>query len=280
MKNKLILLALCLWGFQGRAAKVDTIQVFSKAMQKNSPVVVITPDSYDKESSKNYPVIYLLHGYGGNFASWVKTVKSLPALADTYQCLIICPDGAFGSWYFDSPVDPSYKYETYVAEELVKYTDEHYRTIADRAHRAVTGLSMGGHGGLYLGIRHKDTFGAAGSMSGGVDFRPFPKKWDIAQRLGDYSANPDRWYQYTVMAQLPKLKNGDLQIIIDCGVDDFFIDVNRKLHEALIDMKINHDYTERPGKHNWIYWMNSVQYQCLFFSRFFNGDYPVVMNRN
>lgn len=92
---------------------------------------------------------------------------------------------------------------------------------------------MGGHGALYLAIRHQDVFGAAGSMSGGVDFRPFPEKWDIKLRLGDQKTHKENWDKNTVMAQLPLLKDGALQLIIDCGTEDFFFDVNVKLHEAL-----------------------------------------------
>jgi len=62
-----------------------------------------------------------------------------------------------------------------VSKELIQWVDENYRTIAERGGRAISGLSMGGHGGLFLGFRHQDVFGACGSMSGGVDIRPFPE---------------------------------------------------------------------------------------------------------
>src|SRR5690606_9355511 len=154
------------------AAKVDTVQVFSKAMRKSYKCVVITPDTYHTNSGKRFPVVYLLHGYSGNYADWVRKVPSIARLADTYQYLVVCPDGGFSSWYFDSPVDSSMKFETYVGEEIPGYIDSHYRTRAERKYRAITGLSMGGHGAMFLAMRHQQTFGAAGSMSGGVDIRP------------------------------------------------------------------------------------------------------------
>ncbi|WP_242499227.1 alpha/beta hydrolase family protein [Flavobacterium sp. 140616W15] len=80
---------------------------------------------------------------------------------------------------FDSPIDTTFKYETYVIDELVPFIDKNYKTITSREGRAISGLSMGGHGALYLSFKHQEVFGAAGSMSGGVDFRPFPEKWDI-----------------------------------------------------------------------------------------------------
>src|SRR6185312_5486702 len=129
--------------------------------------------------------------------------------------LIVCPDGAYGSWYWDSPVDSSFKYETYVSSELVKWVDSKYKTIKDPKGRAITGLSMGGHGALYLAFKHQDVFGAAGSMSGGVDLRPFPKNWDIARRLGSLDSFPQRWADYSVVNQTKLLKPGSLSIIFD-----------------------------------------------------------------
>lgn len=75
------------------------------------------------------------------------------------------PDGA-NSWYWDSPLDPASQFETFVAQELPDWIDARYLTIPSREGRAVTGLSMGGHGALWVALRHKDRFGAAGSTSG------------------------------------------------------------------------------------------------------------------
>ena len=135
--------------------------------------------------------------------------------------------------------------------------------------RAITGLSMGGHGGLWTAIRHKDTFGACGSTSGGVDIRPFPKNWDMAKRLGDYESNKEIWDTHTVINQIDKIQNGDLAIIFDCGEADFFIQVNKDLHNRLLEKKIDHDFITRPGGHTGEYWNNAIDYQILFFDKFF-----------
>lgn len=254
------------------AANVDTASIYSNSMHKNVRCVVVTPNSYEKGQA-HYPVVYLLHGYSGNYSDWTKNTHGVvQAVADLLNLVVVCPDGAFGSWYFDSPVDTSFKYETNVAIEIPAYIDAHYRTVANRKGRAITGLSMGGHGGLFLGIRHKDLFGAAGSMSGGVDFTPFPKNWDIAKRLGEYSTHQDTWNNLTVLHAVDSLKNGELSIAFECGVDDFFINVNRSLHQKLLDKKIAHDYSERPGQHNWEYWTNAVKYQLLYFHDFFRKN--------
>ena len=260
-----LVLMLCQTGW---ASKIDTVETVSPSMKKTIKAVVITPDSYT--GGKELPVLYLLHGYGGNYSDWVKKVPGLGKAVDDQQMIIVCPDGNIGSWYFDSPADPSFRYETYVADELVAWVDSHYKTIKNRSGRAITGLSMGGHGALYLAFRHQAVFGAAGSMSGGVDIRPFPNNWDIARRLGTYAQSPERWEQNTVINMLYLLTPGALSLIIDCGTDDFFFRVNNNLHEKLMERNIAHDYIARPGAHNWPYWNNAITYQMLFMRQYFD----------
>lgn len=268
-KRKLLLIALFLiLAAPSFAAKVDTLLVKSPSMNKEVQVIVVTPDAALGKKAVACPVLYLLHGFGGEAKTWIGIKPNLPQIADEKGIIFVCPDGK-GSWYWDSPKNPAYRYETFVSSELVKYVDEHYKTITDRKGRAITGLSMGGHGGLWTAIRHKDTFGAAGSMSGGVDIRPFPKNWDMAKQLGDYESNKEIWEQHTVINQIDKIENNDLAIIFDCGVDDFFYNVNKDLHNRLLERKINHDFITRPGGHTSEYWNNSIDYQILFFDKFF-----------
>jgi S-formylglutathione hydrolase FrmB len=254
------------------AASVDTTLIYSKSMHKNVKCIVIKPDQYINEAQR-FPVLYLLHGWSGNYSNWVLMAPDLLHAVDENGFLVVCPDGAYNSWYFDSPIDTTMKYETNVALEIPAYIDAHYRTIADRKARAITGLSMGGHGALYLAIRHKNIFSAAGSMSGGIDIRPFPDNWDIKNYLGDYATHPDNWNKNTVINLVDSLQNGELKIIFDCGVGDFFLEVNRSLHQKLLDKKIDHDYIERPGEHNWTYWNNSIKYQLLFFRQYFISNH-------
>ncbi|MGI6572167.1 MAG: alpha/beta hydrolase [Fermentimonas sp.] len=260
---------LCAFFTSALSATVDTVNVFSDKMNQHVKVVVIKPDAYNGEIA--YPVLYLLHGYSDKYDGWVSRVPRVKELVDQYGMMIVCPDGAYGSWYWDSPTDPSFQYETFVARELVTWIDQTYSTVVSREGRAITGLSMGGHGGLYLGFRNQDVFGACGSMSGGVDIRPFPNNWDMAKRLGKQSENPERWNEHTVMGQLHRLTPGTLKIIIDCGTGDFFYEVNECLHKELLYRNIPHDYISRPGVHNWEYWSNAIRYQALFFHDFFSS---------
>lgn len=266
MKKISFLAVLLIVLLRAAAAKVDTLDVYSPAMKKNIKTVVAVPDNYDQ--TRKYPVVYLLHGYSGNYAGYSK-MKGVMETADQYQLLLVCPDGGYGSWYWDSPVDPSFQYEMFVARELVAWVDKHYSTIPSPAGRGISGLSMGGHGALYLAIKHPDVFGATGSMSGGVDIRPFPNNWDMAKRLGRYSAFPERWEKNTVINMLYLIEPNTLKIIIDCGTEDFFYKVNENLHKELLLRNIPHDYITRPGAHNGTYWQNAIQYQLLFMHRFF-----------
>src|ERR1700712_5289812 len=125
---------------------------------------------------------------------------------------------------------------------------------------------MGGHGALYLAFKHQDIFGAAGSMSGGVDIRPFPNNWDIAKRLGTYAEHPENWEKNSVINLVYLLTPNSLAIIFDCGTDDFFFKVNQNLHEKLLERNIPHDFIVRPGDHSIAYWTNSVNYQLLYMN--------------
>jgi S-formylglutathione hydrolase FrmB len=251
------------------AASVDTVLTYSPSMKKNIKAVVIKPVTYN--NGNKLPVVYLLHGYSGNYADWIKNVPEITRYADEYNIMIVCPDGNFSSWYMDSPVDSNWKYETYISSELVNWIDTHFNTINNRKSRAITGLSMGGHGALFLAFKHQDIFGACGSMSGGVDLRPFPLNWELAKRLGSYASFPERWEDNSVINLTYLLTPGALDILIDCGTDDFFYKVNINLHEKLLLNNIPHDFIARPGAHNWNYWTNSINYQLLFMSRFFNN---------
>ena len=107
-------------------------------------------------------------------------------------------------------------------------------------------------------------------MSGGVDIRPFPNNWNMKNQLGSYNENKEVWNKHTVINQLHKIKPNSLEIIIDCGINDFFFEVNENLHKQLLYLKIPHDYITRPGAHTGEYWHNAIDYQLLFFRKFFN----------
>ena len=251
-------------------AKVDTIDVFSNSMHKHIKCVVIKPSSYKKKKVR-FSTVYLLHGYEGWYSNWIIRVPELKEYADEFGIIIVCPDGDNASWYFNSPVNPKMRYETYISQEVPHYIDSAYRTIADKNHRAITGLSMGGHGALFIAWRHTDEFAAAGSMSGGVDLTESKNKFEIVKVLGDTFHFADNWKNYSVINVVETKLQDSLALIIDDGSDDIFIAGNRKLHQKLLTLNIPHEYVERPGKHSWDYWRYAVRYQLYFFKNFFNS---------
>lgn len=256
------------------ASKIDSLDIYSPSMRKTIRCLVVTPEGYSF-SGKPYPVLYLLHGWSGNYTGWLKDAPQLRQQADAFQMILVCPDGGYDSWYLDSPVDTTVRYETHITQEIVPFVDYYYYTRREPAGRAIAGLSMGGHGALYLAIRHPDIFGAAGSMAGGLDLRPFKKNtWDLQGVLGDPKTHWQNWEAHSVVNLLDRLKQTSLSLIIDCGLDDFFLPANRDMHQRLLEAAIPHEYTERPGDHNGDYWGNAVDYQVVFFHKFFQKNQP------
>jgi S-formylglutathione hydrolase FrmB len=259
-----------LYSFSIAAARVDTLEVFSPSMNKFSRCLVLVPESYTSNAT-HLPVLYLLHGYSGNYTSWMGTAPQLLEVVETYQLMVVCPDGGYDSWYLDSPVDSTVRYATYITQELVPIIDQQYRTISTPSGRGIAGLSMGGHGAITLAARHPEVFGAAGSMSGGLDLRPFKKNnWDLEGVLGKPVDYWDNWETASAINWVPQLKASGVELMLDCGVEDFFLDVNRSMHQALLEREVEHDYIERPGGHDHLYWQNAIDFQVLFFNKFFS----------
>ncbi|MDR0507922.1 MAG: esterase family protein [Dysgonamonadaceae bacterium] len=267
MKQFVIIFNLFIaFSFAANAARIDSISIESKSMKTGVKALVIIPDV--ALTAQSCPVIYLLHGYSGNEKQWIGIKPNLPQIADKEGIIFVCPDGK-NSWYLDSPLDTTSQYETFISYEMIEYIDSHYKTLADRKHRAITGLSMGGHGAMFNAFRHKDVFGAAGSMSGAIDIRQRDNNYGLVHLLGDISKNRQNWEANSVLNQLNSLSSGDLAICFDCGINDFCFKYNEDLNDALVKKNIAHDYTVRPGEHNAAYWKNAIDYQILFFSKFF-----------
>jgi S-formylglutathione hydrolase FrmB len=266
MISRLLFLFLAFTSIQ-LSAKIDTLYVYSVEMNKDLPNLVILPEGTDNLSD-DLPIVYLLHGAGGNFDNWYRRFPEIQNLSNEYNCIVVCPDGGKTSWYIDSPIDQKMKYESYIINHLIPEVDSIYPTLNSPSFRAITGLSMGGHGALFLAIRHPETFSFAGSMSGGVDLRPFENNWGLTDLLGNASEFPNHWEEHSVVAIIEEIKT-DQKFIIDCGLDDFFLDVNRDLHRVMNEQGISHEYSERSGAHNWEYWRVSVIEHFLFFSSHF-----------
>ena len=277
IKNKrIVLICFLLMSVNVFSAKVDTLKVFSPSMDKQISTVVITPEKYSKD--KKYPVIYLLHGFSGNDKDWITKVPAIKNYSDAYGFIIVCPDGNFASWYFDSPLIQDSQYETFVTNELIGYIDLNYKTIANKEGRAITGLSMGGHGAFYLAFKHQELYNIAGSMSGALDIKPIADGFAIPQLLGDYARNPEVYKKHSVVDLVYLLNPKSLNIIFSCGVDDFLYKENMKLHESLLYNSIPHVFISEPGSHTWEFWAHSIEVQMNYFNSIFNKTYKISKN--
>jgi enterochelin esterase-like enzyme len=164
----------------GNAPKgsVERIKVHGASLEGNlegdSPdrdIVVYLPPSYAKSPKRRYPAVYFLHGYSVGVEAYVKLLN-LPEMADNAiaagarEMILVLPD-AFtlynGSMYSNSPTTGDW--EGFLSRDLVAYIDSHYRTVADRNSRGLSGHSMGGYGTVRVGMKHPEVFSALYAMS-------------------------------------------------------------------------------------------------------------------
>jgi S-formylglutathione hydrolase FrmB len=180
--------------------EVETHHFHSDALGVDKDYVVYLPAGYAADPARRYPVIYMLHGLGGNETMWAGVGK-LAATADQLhlQAIVVMPDGDAGFWANGAtkvdraaclqtrPIFSEHEdaadycvetpaYEDYVIRDLIGHVDATYRTIAERGGRGIGGLSMGGFGALQLAMRHPDLFVSTASHSG-VDALLYAGPW-------------------------------------------------------------------------------------------------------
>ena len=161
----------------------------------NRQVTIYLPPSYDTEPERLYPVVYLLHGYTGNHYLWtggsytsgniLYSMKSWLARGEAEEMILVMPNSynrLQGSMYVNSAATG--KWADYISKDLVKYMDSNYRTLPQRESRGVIGHSMGGYGGMILGLDYPDVFGCMGSMAGVLDFTQYPARISSAYAQG------------------------------------------------------------------------------------------------
>lgn len=265
-------------------AKVDTISVYSPSMKKNLKAAVTFPSSYSK-GDQRLPVLYLLHGGSGAFNDWHQKVTEkglVNKMAEQYNLIIVTPGVGPASYYYDSPLMDSVNYETYITAELIPHIDKTYRTLAKKESRAISGLSMGGHGAITLSAKHPELFVTAGSMSGvmNIDTRMWKVPEDFRNTrlegqkamLGAINYDAPTFNPYTAVGLVEKIKENKLALIIDCGVDDFLIETNRQMHQLLVANGVAHEYIERPGAHTWQYWTEALPVHLFFMNKYLQRD--------
>ncbi len=236
---------------------------------------VLLPRGYASDTDRLFPVLYLLHGFSGDYSDWCK--YNIVGYAKPYEEIIVMPDGD-NSWYVNSYSDPKLQWENYIVNDLVSYVDSHYRTIASRQGRAIAGLSMGGYGALYLGLKHHDMFAAVASLSGVVAAANL-RRWDV-QLSNRFSSRPEQFYvdvRNTMQADFgPENNPGRAtedpfllirklvpancpQLYLAIGWGDNLLNENREFVALLSTLKMPYRYAEVPGEHEWKVWDEQIQ---------------------
>lgn len=289
------------------AGRVVVDSFWSPALGARKRFVVYLPPSYDRSPARRYPVAYYLHGLGGSETNWSR-LGGLPTAADSLarlgrpELIVVMPDGD-DSWYTTwnalgnaeacradttrrepaaSYCVPWPHYDDYVAHDLVARVDSTYRTRADRAHRAVAGLSMGGYGAVTLALRYPEVYAAAASHSGVLaplfaGPRPFvaPARWapsvDSLRVLyrGYWTTLPlamgrdtAAWWARDpgrlaarVRRERPRLLPA---LFADVGTEDGLLEQNRAFRATAAALGVPLAYAEWPGAHTWAYWRAHV----------------------
>jgi S-formylglutathione hydrolase FrmB len=239
--------------FTGRV-RVETVRVRSALLGREVAYRVVLPPGYGRVTARarRYPVLYLLHGWGGHYDSWVSR-SSLVSYAAEHQLIVVTPEGGQG-WYTDAPGGEPY--ESHLLREILPDVERRYRTNANRRGRGVAGYSMGGYGALKLGFRHPELFAFAGSTSGALDAASRADDESLVRAFGEANSSARFENDLPRLArEFPEERRGALPFLyLDCGLGDVWLEVNRDFAATLTARGIAHEYRQRPGGHVWPYW--------------------------
>jgi putative tributyrin esterase len=258
----LLLIALAAYYYHVQnAVRFEVVQFKSNLIGKTLPYGIVLPPGYGLITARkrHYPVLYLLHGWSGNYNSWVKDTGLMQYAAE-YQLILITPEGANG-WYTDSATVPSDQYESYLVKELIPDVDSRFRTIPDRNGRGVAGVSMGGYGALKFGFKYPEKFSLAASMSGALDATSRTDDASIMQTFGSPESPSRKTNDLVRLARdFPSNRHALLPYIyLDCGTEDPWLTSNRDFSGVLLELKIAHEYRQLPGGHVWTQWDRQVR---------------------
>ncbi|TCC96120.1 alpha/beta hydrolase [Pedobacter hiemivivus] len=244
----------------------DLMVLKSKNLKTDDSVLVYKPAVYDVKVK--YPVVYLLHGHSSNFRAWPR-LANLQGMADTYNFIVVCPDGLKKSWYINSPKADSLQYEDFFMKELMPKINSTYKT--DKEKVFITGASMGGFGAMYLFLKHPDVFLSAGSTSGVLNLRYSGfKKTTIAYLLGPYSDDNKAFDEFSPVNRLESIKDLKKTLIFDCGTEDYLYIASNQFRKKCDELKIKATYITQPGGHTGTYWSKSIKAHFGFFAELAN----------
>ena len=225
------------------------LTVRSELMNTNVKYSIYLPESYD--GTKKYPVLYMLHGYGGNNNDWLQDNTgsiwagggTMPAYAREYaektgkELIIVAPDG--GNNFYCDGFNGGPKYMSFFFQEFIPYIESTYAIKAEKKSRAIGGLSMGGYGSLYYGSLHPEMFCYVYACSAAVNVSGSP---DPAVLIA----------QSVSAGKINELPGFTLEI----GTEDTTVPVssNNSFINMLAGYGIPYEYITRPGSHDWPFW--------------------------
>ena len=283
MKKYILSLILLLGiSLSATAGKIVTDSIFSKNLNCWQKYNVYLPTGFEK-SAKQYPVVYLLHGLYGNYSNWDKSggmkliADELIGTGEACEMVIVMPNAGdsdvrnYQNGYFNVEGWP---YENFFYNEFLPEVEKKYRIIGDKEHRAVMGLSMGGGGSVVYCQRHPDMFSSCYAMSAWLDNKmgqvggknqKKDKLFIVCQSVSDNSAID--FVEKADEATIKKLRT--VKWFIDCGDDDFLMDLSVLLYQKMRDKKIKAELRINNGVHNWEYWHLALRNALPFASRNF-----------
>ncbi len=285
MRKNLLMALIALLGFcTAQAGRVVTDSIQSQVLGATVMYNVYLPNGFEN-STKQYPVVYLLHGFTDDYTAWrdkgqMQTVADeLIETGEACEMVIVMPNAGgpnvMETWngYFNMP---GWHYEDFFYQELIPTVEQKYRCIGDKGHRAIMGLSMGGGGSTVYAQRHSDMFSSCYAMSAWLDSDGGHRRQEgvddkvylVSQAVKEHSAlNYVRYADDATVAQLRTVR-----WFIDCGDDDFLFDLSVELHQLMRQKHIKSELRIRNGEHNWEYWHTAIRIALPFVTRGFVGQ--------
>ena len=278
--TSLIIVLLCASLANAQRSKIVTETVPSNILGYDVSVNIYIPAGYETDTPKSYPVIYLLHGLYGTHLDWATqghmkdVVDELCARGEIIRPVIIMPCAGDPdvhhvlNGYFNVP---ERRYEDFFFQELIPTMESRYRIKADKEHRAVMGLSMGGGGSTVYAQRHPDMFSSCYAMSAWLDQKtprssdPKDKLFIVGQSVHDHSAIA--FVEKADDATVAKLRT--VAWFFDCGDDDFLMDLSVDIYQKMRDKGIKAELRVRDGWHSWEYWHTALRTALPFASTHF-----------
>lgn len=241
------------------------ITIKSKHLKNRGDITVFVPDG---ESLNKLPIVILLHGVYGSHWIWSQKtgihlkMKTWIENREIEPMIIAMPsDGLWGDGSGYVPHQNT-DYEKWIVEDVPNAIVELIAQASKQSKLCIAGLSMGGFGALRLGIKYHTKFSAVSGLSSITVLDEI--SLFVEEELENYHQKDKE--NESVFETILKHQDNLPPFRFDCGKDDLLIEGNRKLHQQLNDLKIDHIYKENEGKHEWMYWETHIKETILFFN--------------